>query len=385
MKLNNQQQAGEVLSLSDLIIEEEMCINLRGRMMHCTACSDTCPSEALTLSVDNIELDKNKCTSCNSCLPSCAAGALRSSGFVPERFLSTLTEQEEIHLHCRASRDKGGGVVIPCFSVLNAHLLASIRAEGFAELFLHGVNRCHDCELGDAREHVKNIDAIACTWMGDESPRLETSGKKNARNESAREFQDQAHLDRRSFLRFGGAKTVHHVVEWFVPALMQDEEDENELMPFYQTDEFPQRASGYATALVKRINKVPWEAAQNLPWQVRTVSEDCSACLSCGERCPTGALNAEENNHARNLTFDPALCTDCQLCEKLCPEQAIVVNSATSIESVLSGRSLLIHMSQNVCAQCGGAFIPGHSDDEICPVCRNEHELDEEWMEMLSD
>lgn len=385
MRLMNQQQAGEVLSLSDLIIEDEMCINLRGRMLHCSACSDTCPSQALTLTVDGIQLDKEKCTSCNSCLPSCAAGALRSSGFIPSRFLATLKDKQEIHLHCRNSKGKGGGVVIPCHNVLDARLLASIRADGFSDLKIHGLDQCGECDLGDARAHIKNTIEITRSWMGENAATLDLTPQQDDAKTKAREFQDQAHLDRRSFLRFGGAKTVNHVVEWFVPALMQDEEDEEELLPFYQASEFPQRAAAYLAPLIQRIEQVPWVSETSLPWQLRTVNEDCSGCLSCGERCPTGALNAEETTNSRNLSFDPALCTDCKLCEKICPENAISVSSANSVKEVLTGSVLIMHMGQNSCKQCGGAFIPEHTDEDICPICCNERDLDEEWMGMLSE
>ena len=54
MRVNGHDQAGSILTLSELVIEEELCINLRGRMVHCTNCRDSCTSDALSLTADSV-------------------------------------------------------------------------------------------------------------------------------------------------------------------------------------------------------------------------------------------------------------------------------------------------------------------------------------------
>lgn len=382
MRLNGHGQAEGLLTLSELIVEEELCLNLRGRVEHCTKCRDTCPSGALSLTSDSVDLDQDKCTGCNSCLPSCGAGALRSSGFVPERFIRAVAGNEKVHLHCRGSSDEGGGVVVPCHGALDARLLAAARAEGVESISIHGLDSCDSCSLGDARAHIESVTIDLQKWLGVEVPMLDCS-PTSARQENERQYQDQPHLSRRSFLRFGGAKTVSQAVDWLVPALEQGEEDE-EALPFYQTEVYPQRAAQYQQVLSVRADEVPWHAEVSLPWKLRSVSDRCSGCLSCGERCPTGALLARETNEVRELSFDVALCTDCTLCERICPEGAIVSKLFRTADLVESGRSLLLSMEQQLCSQCNTPFMPGVADGKICQVCSNEHDLDEEWIEMMS-
>lgn len=382
MRLNGRDQADGLLTLSELLVDEELCINLRGRMEHCTNCRDTCPSDALTLTPDSVDLDTEKCTGCNSCLPSCAAGALRSTGFVPERFVAALAGQDEIHLHCRGSTDDGGGVVIPCHAVLDARLIAASRAEGVRSLSLHGLNNCDNCKIGDARAHVESVQLILQEWMGDEAPEIDRAPQVIKQKEEL-VYQDQPHMSRRAFLRFGGAKAITQAVDWMVPGMEQGEEDE-EALPFYQAEDYPQRASQYQQVLVSRVDRVPWRKGTVLPWKTRTVSDNCSGCLSCGERCPTGALQASETKEGRQLSFEVTLCTDCTLCERICPEKAIISRSVESPESVCAERSLLFYLQQQLCRQCGTPFIPDAHGVGICPVCSNEQDLDEEWLEMLS-
>ncbi len=369
--------------LSGLIVEDELCVNLRGRTMGCSSCQDVCPSAALTLSLNAVELDQASCTGCNSCLPSCPAGALRSVGFIPKRFLAAMSGQERVDLHCRASSGAGGGIVIPCHGVLDARLVAAARAEGVTSMALHGLKYCEQCSYGDARIGVEQLSQSVAEWLGPEAPSLDLDpGEVEQR--SVRDHQDQPHLSRRAFLRFGGAQAITQAAEWVMPGLGPQEPDA-EALPFYQSSVYPQRAAQYQAVLARRIDQVPWGEGLPLPWKQRAVAANCSGCLVCGERCPTGALIARESGKTRELSFDPTMCTDCSLCERVCPEGAMLSRSVVSLDEVNVGRSSLFLLQQQLCSSCGAPFVPLGPEMESCLVCSNEQELDEEWLGMLSE
>ncbi len=383
MKTADRTQAAGLLTRAELIVDESLCVNLRGRLIHCSRCEERCPMDALSLSRDSVEHDEMLCTGCNSCLPVCPAGALRSTGFVPSRFLQALKESAQNDLHCHASSDDGGGIVIPCYGALDARLLAAARAEGVTELRLHGLAHCDDCRYGDAREHLQAVVAQLDEWLGADAPRLDLEPEAGQRaGDDRRNYQDQPHMDRRAFLRFGGASGVSRAVDWLVPGLARDEEDA-EALPFYQAEEYPQRAAPYQQALTLRADAIPWRQGQALPLQTRRLSEECSNCLICGRRCPTGALQATETPQARTLSFDPALCTDCGLCVEICPHDAVIVEPLDS-PAGLRGRTTLLFRQQQPCRQCRAPFLPASAQDQLCPVCRNEQELDDAWLDMLS-
>ncbi len=384
MHVEDQTQAKGLLIHSELIVEESLCVNLRGRLIHCSSCEDSCAIGAISLTPDSVDHDDMLCTGCNSCLPSCPAGALRSTGFVPVRFLRALTQSGQTDIHCRTSSDGGGGIVIPCHGVLDARLLAAARAEGVTELRLHGLNQCESCRLGDAREHVNAVISQLGEWLGENAPRLDLkplTGESGCDGE--RNYQDQPHMDRRAFLRFGGANGITRAVDWLVPGLAQEEEDA-ESLPFYQADDYPQRAAPYQRELVMRAGTMPWRAGQALPFKTRRLNAHCSACLICGKRCPTGALQASETEQARVLSFDPAACTDCGLCEAICPHDALIVEPQYD-PAELQGRTTLLCRQQIPCRQCHTPFMSTTEGDDLCPVCNNEQELDEAWLDMLSD
>jgi len=81
-----------------LSINDELCLNLRGRTLSCKACTSLCVAGALKLSEDAVVLNADKCTGCGACLPSCPAGAFSISSFSPSHFLDELKNH---HIHSR--------------------------------------------------------------------------------------------------------------------------------------------------------------------------------------------------------------------------------------------------------------------------------------------
>ncbi|MEA3278275.1 MAG: 4Fe-4S binding protein [Pseudomonadota bacterium] len=374
-------EAVDLLEGRELLEDEPLCLNLRGRMEHCDRCAQACHSGALGLSADALEVDHEKCTGCGGCVPACPAGAFRLTGFSPGRFLKALGVRVEVHLHCTESKDSGGGVVIPCFKVLDERLLAAARGAGVEVMYLHGLDRCRGCRQGGALRQVARSRLRVKRWLGDSAPELRPATGGTDVPVVPRQREDQPHLSRRSFLRFAGARAVTSAVQWLVPV---EEDEAVPDLPFFQGDpEEIRRPHPYQALLAQQIDQVPWEEGRPLPWRLRTLAEHCTACLSCGRRCPTGALEAGEDASYRGISFEPVLCTDCGLCETLCPADAVQTRLARDRREVAVSRAVLMMRSLQSCSQCGHPFLPDTAEATTCPVCTNEQELDEEWVAML--
>lgn len=121
-----------------------------------------------------------------------------------------------------------------------------------------------------------------------------------------------------------------------------------------------------------------------------TVDHDknkCALCVVCARNCPTGALRRNESEGELSLYFNASLCDGCggdALCEKNCPEKAIVSVSLNAPPE--SNDYVLLNRSEMVkCAHCEELFAPtrrleivgkraGQKDKNIeqryCPLCR---------------
>jgi len=362
-----------------LRIDQMQCLNLRGRHVNCTQCADTCPAKALELTADEVRLDVERCSECGACLTVCPSDALWLSGFDPRQFLQTVAGAAEIHVHCSRSDDPDGGNIVPCLRVLDARLLAAAAADGAQTVVLHGTGQCSSCDRGSARTAVEQMHADLKRWFTDVPVHL-MEEHQALTGTGAQSGEDQVQLGRRNFLRFAGAHAAHSASKWLDVAPEQKEATSR--WPFFTSDGSSSRPSAYQELLAERAESLPWRDYR-LPWRSRVFSDACSACLICAQRCPTGALVVEETKSTISIWFRLRQCTDCRLCEHLCPENAISCALVASSEELHAPPHRVIHRSLRQCAGCGRSFVPGPDSGERCTACQNEHDVANDWKAIL--
>ncbi len=382
MNVNNLSAAIEAWNVSGIDVEEELCLNLRGRGDICTKCEDACRHDALILSIDDIILSQSDCSNCGACLPACPSGVFRLSGFDPERLVAAMEGTKEVHLHCRSSCDGGGGVVIPCHHLLDARLVAAAMAGGTNVFHMHGLKKCDECSVGDARDQIGNVRRQLNRWFGDAVPEIVEASTVSETGAGRYDYQDQVHTNRRGFLCMAGLRAATGAV-WMIPFSNDDDDDEISETPFRQGCDELKRPVAYQQTLGTRAKGLPWQGGRPMPWRTRTFSEKCSACMVCYERCPTGALVGHKGRELREISFDPALCMGCELCTRLCPEKAIKARVADNTDILADARHILIRKSVRACQQCGELFSPDCDDGSLCNSCLNEQDIDDEFMNIL--
>lgn len=375
----------QALDGARLIVEQEFCINPRARDAFCSRCAKVCRSEALKVSEDGVELDEAACTTCGACVPACPAGALRLSGFDPERFVASLNGADEVHLTCAAGERGDEGVTIPCHLMLDRRLTAAAFAEGTRRFVLHGVYGCATCHRADAREHLARLERSMAKWFDGQGPQISFAALGNAGGDP-RGRVGEAGTDRRGFLRLMGLQAGAGVAN-LVGAGWDDADDEplDAGCSFVSGDALPKHPVPYRAVLARRTERLPWAEHRPLPWHTRTIDETCNACMVCAENCPTGALEDGGDRGARRISFDPAFCANCTLCQQICPQDAIRPRLAQSVAEATAPRTVLMHRTTRQCETCRSDFVPLDPASRLCPVCANEREMDEEWLEMLND
>lgn len=376
------ERAVEAMRGAALQVEEDLCINLRGRGLLCKRCEKACPANALTLSREDVDLAGSDCTGCGACVPACPTGVFRLPVFDPERFLAVVGGETEVHLHCSESRDGGGGIVIPCHLLLDRQLIAAAAAEGVTRIHLHGERNCHSCHRGDARRHLDKLYRGLARWFGDRAPRILAGDAAPDAKADRAIRQDDINTNRRGFLRIAGLRAAAGAA-WLVPIAQESEDENAESFAYLHAEDMPRRPEAWRMALTRRKEKLPWKTARGLPWYSRRLGQGCNGCMVCAERCPTGALEGVADGQVRRISFDPQLCTNCTLCQRLCPQDVIQARPVRSLDEAGAPRADIMVMTVRPCTRCGTAVPSTEIRNSLCPVCANEQEMDEEWLEML--
>jgi ferredoxin len=361
---------------SALRIDPMQCLNLMGRHITCTQCADTCPAKALKLTATEVRLSAGQCTACGACLPVCPSGAMLLNEFEPRRFLQTVADTAEIHIHCSKSSDSETGHVVPCLQVLDARLLAAVAADGAETVVLHGTDQCSSCDRGDASAIVEQMHDDLKRWFTHDPVHLMQKHHTQT-GTGAQLVEKQVLLSRRNFLCFAGVHSASEQDEATSKCLIFSSDGSS-------SDGSSRRPSTYQQLLAERAESLPWQVNQ-LPWRSRVFSDACSACLTCTQHCPTGALVAEETKLTISIWFHLSQCTDCGLCAHLCPEEAISGASVASSEELHTPPHRVMHRKLRQCAGCARSFVPGSDSAELCTACQNEHDMANDWKAMLNE
>lgn len=370
---------------SYLLIDDEYCVNLRGRQRICGRCEAACPVQAVAAGDLALDLKESDCTGCGACVPVCPAGAFRLAVFQPERFLAAIAGKSTAHIHCSASTDSGGGVVVPCHLLLDARLAGAALAGGTRVLALHGLKNCGRCGKGDAHDGLAEMRATLRGWFGDNVPEMREA-EGGAEAEAKKDHQDHIHTDRRGFLRLAGLRTVSGAaagLSFLVPETTAEDDAADQLraaMPRHRR----QRPHPFLEALAHRRADLPWGREARPPWLPRRFEPGCTLCAACSDLCPTGALASVSNPERIAVTFRAERCTACGLCGSVCPPRVVRAETIGIVPASDEEPRELASQALAGCSKCSQTFVVDAADGNgLCPQCRNEREMDDEWFGMM--
>ncbi len=362
-----------------LSIDGELCVNLRGRTLSCKVCTNLCVSSALQLSEDAITLAADKCTACGACLPSCPTGVFSLRGFSPSHFLDELNGHGEVQIHCSADTDTTEGISIPCLYLLDVRLAAAAFSAGTRVFHLAGLDHCAQCDKGNAINHILATQNRLTQWFGvDSAPQMIIpTALLTAQKDTHHRHAEQApQMNRRQFLQRAGLRIAASAHPCSIPA---EDDTLRSLHDFNHANIEYQRSVEYQSLLAEKVAELPW-IPNEIPWYSRTINNECNACLACGQRCPTGALQVEHTDTGRGISFKAGLCTDCGLCAQVCPMDAIKRYKVKDMAEVIAPRSVLMYRHHSICPHCAGAFLPQTEEEALCSACQNEQTLENEWL-----
>lgn len=386
-------EAAKLFQAEWIGIRPERCLNPRHRMEFCDACSRACPQDAIRLSVENIEIEPELCNNCGLCVADCPTGALEHDYFSGMRLLGWAKGRSSIHISCQRHELEGAlHAEIPCHGMLDEGLLMALKALGVDRLHLHGLGDCEACPTRIGRQRLDAVLAAA----GEELPEIvvadageeisaiassETPTDEPATASSA--IFSEPVVDRRAFLSSFGKRGALAAMPRVVGRMLQSEEAVAVAGPIGADEDVLQRkhVPDRQQLELVRFFSHPGDVSR---FHRITASEACTGCQVCAIRCPTGALSWEDEEDQVQLRYHTAACIGCGLCVSLCPYDALTLESQQDAGALESEQGEVLFESRQLsCENCGDRFLPHDGDNRYCWICKNEREMDDQWMSFL--
>lgn len=346
------------------------CLHGRLTGSDCHRCREICPVNAISSEERGIRMDPYLCQGCGGCSLVCPADAIRMhhrQNQLPE--LGAVLHKQLIH-----NRESGKPVDLVLYD-------ANIRVDGLCS------DEDHRIFFGIEEVGLTGVEVfLVALAYGAERVTLICDQERPAGIKQALQHQvDLGQLilqglgfpgNRICFLihptgsnRKNGIDTgpiLSETVDWskYTPATFDLDQDKRTLTRLavhhlWQT-------SGTKESIIPLPADVPFGA-------VAVKSTDCSFCMSCVGTCPFGALTSGDN--LPRISLIESRCHQCGLCEKVCPEEAIVLHPRFLCNAGTADTPFVLHEEEPLqCIECGEPFAA------LAMVKRMEQKLKGHWM-----
>jgi Fe-S-cluster-containing hydrogenase component 2 len=328
----------DFISHFPLKVKTENCINT-DKEIFCERCKNSCPHRAIEFQNNRPVLNTEKCTVCGICFSECPVNVFEIEIDLTEFF----TKRNNPLIGCYLS-DLELDIKVPCLGLLNEEILAALAIKS-GDLYLD-TSKCKVCPQKEAYEYIKR------------------------------------------YIEGANLLLHYHKVPHKVYEVSEEPQREEDILSELFGEETKKKPS-----VSKKINVPLWrqlffESVKTLNGEElchQPVKEEklrfarpvidqnkCQRSNVCSFWCPTRALSSDE----RGIYFTQILCTDCGLCEKICPNSAITLEkSFIPRRNVMAGKTLIGKGEKKTCKRCGKEFI-GSPEEEYCLYCRKDLEME---------
>lgn len=325
---------------ADLLPEviAERCVHVRFELARCRACADACPRRAWVVDDERLGIDATRCDGCGLCASACPEGAVLDR-WEPVR---CLVDGERLGFAaCSQSGVPAGPGLMPCVHVLGVHRLLALHREGVRRLILSRGD-CADCARGTVTRVDTSLVQVALLLRDRGLPPLELTWLDPApwtrALTAARARHRPPGADRRAFFRRAAQIAAEGVAE------------------------LSSRGAQGAPDFVPPGRLFPRSETAQLALQApRIDGQRCSGCHACARLCPHEAIVLESDGYR----LDPDGCTGCGICADACADAAVIV------ERLPSSAQTFLPLAKHRCRGCGIEFqLPAaRAGADLCPIC----------------
>lgn len=344
------------------------CVRASAVHSTCQKCVDICPAATIKIENNIPAFTPDDCILCGGCVGICPTNSFSLDNFNIIEFAFNYFENNDV-LSCYQNT--------PCLAALSPEFLISL-ALGSNKNVILDIGHCQICEIAkNLYPQIKNnIDETNYILSSFSQRKIEA---KELKLLSTIDEKEESKTSRRDF--FSNLKPTNLIK---TKIAFEEKIDGNEAKKF----EFDESIiNQIRTKTIPELRKLFFTLLknQNKPDVYETIDGDeisfssqkyidskCTNCQMCYRICPTEALSSDKNFSIIN--FNSILCIKCHLCHDVCSYDAIHIQKAFDIKEFFEPtKKALAHFDIKRCFECNNNFTY-FGGEVICPRCATEEE-----------
>ena len=374
--MNDFEENFSIIDTKRATYRRSVCLHTINKLAECDACYEICPVDAITGGKPP-KFSEEDCVGCRACLTVCPTGAyegktdvLNVIGAVDKAITKHHIQRADLicdkhpHPQTGPADSQLGLRVEGCLAQLGSATYLSLAELGLEKVYAR-VDACQECPWGKLQPTISQQVENAALLLNGVEETTEFQAVEDTEEFVERPGWNAASppLSRAELLKPKTFFTQTENVKKLSP-------DEVKVGTSRLSKERRRRIAALDGLSVKA--EVPADEITTDPHYLNlTVTDDCSACQTCGKSCPTGAIRFlhSDADMIFNLKFSPLACVNCQICIKLCPDQAIVESPPTLDQVVAEEHTVLLKVGPlKRCKRCN-ALMTDPEGGDICTAC----------------
>lgn len=342
------------------------CIRASSISSNCEKCLNICPTKTIKLENNIPSFTPDECVLCGGCVGICPTEAFSLDGFNVVEFIFNYFETNDI-LSCHKTT--------PCLAIFSPEALISL-ALGNKEDVVLDIGHCETCNFAEnlytqIKHNIDEANFILSTFC---KKRLVA---KNIKFENTNNEKDT--IDRRTFLNNLKPINLLKTKKTFEEKIDGNKSkkfdfDEN-IINQIKTKSIPDMRKLFFTLLKNQEKPLVYETIDSNEisfMSQKYIDNNCTNCQMCYRICPTEALSSDKNHSIIN--FNAMLCLKCNLCHDVCMYNSIHLQQAFDIKEFFEPtKKIMAHFDIKRCTECNNNFTY-FGGEVICPRCAIEEE-----------
>lgn len=338
-----------------LTVEKNRCTHAKNQKSSCNNCVESCPASAIKID-GKLQVDFETCMECMICTAICPTAVFTDKKY--KSYLEQMNGRTIIEIACQKQATNGQFVTVPCLRMLDETLLLYGLQEHKQIHIRLNESKCEKCPF--------KIDNIS-SFIEELIHRVEIikQGKVEVYiNSQENNMGEQQQFSRRDLFSFFSKRMQSNIV---IPLIEEEEltNKEREKIALSEKQRF-------LIQLLKKQKQNPQLSSEVVKTAKVMIKDHCTGCLKCTYVCPTGSLYSDEEENQINIKQNLLKCVDCKSCQDICPEKSLSLESNNIyLKDYIENNKVLIYsFDKKRCTTCGDELDDLQST--ICIECQNK-------------